>query len=126
MGEQITIFDVLYHDRLDPIKEVAKQAGPYWITSRQKLIDLCNTDPGIDLFAKAVRHEYCPYGLSGRLGGSGEPNTMEGWDMTPRNIKTSFWDAAGERKERIYSWRDFAREVADLIWSGEYMQEVNT
>ena len=123
MDGQMRLFDWLYPDQLNPLREVAKNAGPYWTTSRQKLIDLCNTDPDIDIFAKAVKEEYCPYGLSGHYGGDGKPNTMEGWDMTSGKIMTYFWDAEGLRKERRYSWKDFAIEISDLIWANEYGRE---
>ncbi len=44
MNEQMTIFDILCPDRINPVREVAKKAGPYWTTSRQKLIKFCQTD----------------------------------------------------------------------------------
>ena len=120
MTGQMTIYDLLYPERINPIREVAKRSRPYWTTSRLELIDLCNTDPDIKTFAAAVKHEYSPYGFAGHFGGSGEPNTIEGWDMLTNIVKIYFYDAEGKRTERAYSWEDFAREIADLIWSGEY------
>lgn len=32
-------------------------------------------------------------------------------------------DQEGNNHEIIRSWQDFAREVMDLIWSGEYRKE---
>lgn len=122
-GKQMTLYDLLYPTRINPIVEVAKNAGPYWTTSRQKLIDLCNTDPDIKLFAKAVKEEYCPHGFAGHYGGDHSPNTMQGYEMRIDKITTWFYDPEGERQERIYSWEDFAREIADLIWSGQYEED---
>lgn len=123
MNGQMTIFDILYPKRFNPIEEVAKQSGPYWTTSRRKLIDLCNTDPDIKLFSKAVRHEYCPHGFAGHRGFGNGPNSLYGWDMTAKHIKTYYYDAEEKERERIYSWDDFAREIADLIWCDEYKED---
>ena len=120
MSGQMSIFDILYPERINPISEVAKHSGPMWVTSRQALIELCNTDPDIKTFAQAVRHHYCPYGAVGHWGGDGKPNTMRGCDMRTDSIKTEYYDAEGKYQERMYSWEDFAREIMDLIWSGEY------
>ena len=122
-GKQMTLYDLLYPARINPIVEVAKSAAPYWTTSRQKLIDLCNTDPDIKLFAKAVKEEYCPHGFAGYYGGDHSPNSMQGYEMRIDKITTWFYDSEGERQERIYSWEDFAREIADLIWSGQYEED---
>lgn len=118
--EQMTIFDVLYPERIDPVKEVAKMADPYWTTSRQKLIDLCNTDPDIEDFAAAVKHEYSPYGFAGHYGGDDKPNTMIGYTMRTNLIEMEYIDNAGKKIRTVCSWEDFTREVADMIWSGEY------
>jgi len=90
MEGQMTIFEWLEPDRIDPIMEVAKHDGLYWTTSRQTLIDLYAKRPGIKDFARAVREEYCPYGFAGHYGGNDEPNTMLGWDMYRNKIKTKY------------------------------------
>ena len=123
MNEQINIYDLLYPDRINPIREVARQAGPYWTTSERKLIDLCDTDPDIRTFTKAVKNEYCPNEFAGHYGGDHSPNTLQGYEMRRDTITAWFYDPDGKRQERKYSWEDFAREIADLIWSGEYKEE---
>lgn len=120
MDGQMTIFDWLYPRQLNPIREVAERESPYWTTSKQKLIDLCNTDPSITLFSKEVRHEYCPYGLCGHYCDNENPNEIIGWDMMTDKITVYYRDAEGQKRKRQYTWQDFARAVADLIWSGEY------
>lgn len=119
-GSQMTIFDIIYPEKLNPIREVAKRSGAYWKSSREKLIEYCNKDPDIRDWAKAVRHEYCPYDCSGHYGGDGTPNTLQSWDMRPDLIKVIYYDETGQTQTRMYSWEDFAREIADLIWSHEY------
>ena len=123
MNGQMTIFDLLYPKRINPIREVAKRSRPYWKESKQKLIDLCDTDPDISIWSKAVKDEYCPYGCAGHYGGDDKPNTLIGWDMGSSKIKTIFNDNENQRQERWYSWADFSREIADMIWSGEYEEE---
>ena len=125
MGEQMTIFDVLFPDKIKPLREVARLEGEGWTRTRQELTDLCNTDPDITTFAKACKDAYCPYGLSGRVSDSGKPNTLIGYDLMTKEIKTYWRDDQNKEHESIYSWEDFAREVSDLIWSGEYLQEVD-
>lgn len=120
MNEQMTIFDVLYPERINPVREVAKQASPYWETSKQKLINLCNSDPDIKPFAKAVRNEYCPYGCAGHYSRENVPNRMQNYDMRSDLIWIEYTDERGEWHKNAYSWEDFAREIADMIWSGEY------
>lgn len=118
--EQMTIFDILYPERINPVCEVAKMSRPYWTTSRQKLINLCNRDPDIKTFAAAVKHEYSPYGFAGHYGGNDKPNTMIGYTMRTNLIEMEYVDATGKKIRAVCSWEDFAREVADMIWSGEY------
>lgn len=118
--EQITIYDILYPERIDPVKEVAKMADPYWTASRQKLIDLCNTDPDIEDFAAAVKHEYSPYGFAGHYGGDDKPNTIRGYNLLSGNIRILYFDNAGELMKAACSWKDFARKIADMIRAGEY------
>lgn len=124
MNGQMSIFDLLYPDRIDPIVEVAKRAVPNWTTSKQKLIELCNEDPDIRDFAKAVKKEYCPHGVYGHYGGDPHNrNSLQGWDMRNDLIRTWFYDTKGKLQEQVYTWEDFAREIADMIWSGQYTDE---
>lgn len=109
----------------DPLREVAKRAGVYWTTSKRELVELCDTDPDISEWTKAVKEEYCPYGFAGYYGGDGEPNSLKSWEMKPRTIKIEYFDKHGIKKTMIASWPDFAREIADLIWRGEFMEEDN-
>lgn len=122
-GAQITIFDLIYPDKINPIREVAKQASPYWTTSKKKIIDLCDDDPDIKAFAKAVRHEYCPYGCAGHYSRNNVPNRMQNYDMRADLINVCYTDEQGNYQKRSYSWEDFAREIADLIWSGQYEED---
>ena len=124
MSGQMTIFDLLYPERINPIREVARRTSPYWTTSRNKLIDQLNKDPDINTWSKAVKDEYCPYGYAGGYGYGGDPNTLEGWTMRTNHIVTEYYDEEGKRQERAYSWADFAREIADMIWCNEYKREV--
>lgn len=118
MNGQMTIFDLLYPDRINPIAEVAKMARPYWKDSREKIMRYQDID--IKAFAKVVRHQYCPYGCAGHYGGNHTPNSMQGYDMRSDVIKTWFYDSEGKQQERVYSWEDFAREIADLIRINQY------
>ena len=120
MTGQMSIFDFLCPGKIDPIKEVAKMAGPHWTDSKEKLIKLLNKDPGIDRWSRAVRHEFCPYGGAGHYSHIDKPNTLQSYDMRTASIKVEYTDSAGERIEQIYSWNDFAREIADMIWRGEW------
>lgn len=121
MDGQMTLFDWLYPDQLNPIREVAKIANPYWKESRQKLIELDKTDPDINTFAREVRKEYCPYGASGQFGlNHHKANELLGYDMRSNKIMVYFYNHERQKQTREYSWCDFAREIADLIWSNKY------
>ena len=120
MTGQMTIYDILYPGRINPIREVAKHASVYWTDSREKIATLVNTDPDIKELAAAVKHEYSPYGFAGHYGGDHSPNSMLGWTLKANHIETEYFDTDGSKKTRIYSWEDFAREIADLCWSHEY------
>ncbi|MBQ1779403.1 MAG: hypothetical protein IIZ93_14715 [Acidaminococcaceae bacterium] len=119
-GTQMTIFDLLYPDKINPIREVAKMESPYWTTSRSKLIDICNQDPDIKEFAKAVKQEYCPYGLSGHYSRNNRANSIQAYDLKTNLIEAQWNDETCALKMGCFSWEDFAREIADLIFSGEY------
>ena len=123
MEGQMTIFDLLYPDRIDPIREVAKYSKPMGMRSRQLLIDIYNKGVDVKLFAKAVRHEYCPYGAYGHASPTKEPNTMSGFDMRSSIIRVEYNDEKAQRQERWYSWEDFARAIGDMISRGEYRRE---
>lgn len=120
MQGQMDLFDWLYPDRINPIREVAKIAGPYWTTSRKKLIDLYNTDPDIGVLAAAVREEYCPYEAAGHYGLGGDKNSLQSYDMRRGWIHVRWKDETGKRQIKMFRWEDFAREIADMIMSGEY------
>lgn len=117
--DQLNLFDQLAKE-FEPLREVATRAGVYWTTSERKLVELCDTDPDISIWTKAVKEEYCPYGYAGYYGGDGEANSLESWEMKPRTIKIVYFDKHGIKQTMIASWADFAREIADLIWRGEY------
>lgn len=123
MSGQMNIFELLYPDRINPIAEVAKIAQPYWKDSREKIKRFQDSD--IKILAKVVRHQYCPYGASGHYGCGGDPNTLSGYDMRSDVIYVEWLNEEKERNRRAYSWEDFAREIADLIWSGNYEEENN-
>ena len=123
MKGQLSIFDMLYPDAINPLQEVAKRANPMWTTSRKKLIDLAETDPDIDIWTKAVRREYCPYGLAGHYSPSRERNKLIGFEMRTNDITVEYVDSEGHDCKIIRSWQDFAREVMDLIWRGEYKEK---
>lgn len=124
MTGQMSIFDVLYPNRIDPLTETAKRAGVYWTHSEDMIRKyqkaLVTGRISIKEFARAVRHHYCPYGFAGFYGGDDNPNTMRAWEMRPKNIKTIHIDSDGKKQERIYSWEDFAREIDLLIDTGKY------
>ena len=118
MDGQMSIFDFFEH--FNPLREVAKIASPYWTSSCQTLMNLCNTDPDISIWTKTVKHEYCPYGLSGHYCDLNKPNTLKRYDMMTNLITVEYYDSRGDKQERAFSWADFAREIADMIWRGEW------
>ncbi len=119
--DQLDLFDQLAEVKeFDPLREVATRANPYWTTSKRELVELCDTDPEISIWTKAVKDEYCPYGYAGYFGGDGEASSLESWEMKPRAIKIVYFDKHGIKQTMIASWPDFAREIADLIWREEY------
>lgn len=125
MDEQMTIFDVLYPDKINPLRELIRSIEPYWVYSKRRLIEMYNEDPDLrDArgFAKAARQQYCTYGVRGHYQFDKEPNTLQSWDMKKDTINISYNDSQGQKHERIYSWEDFARELADMIRTGEYKE----
>ncbi len=126
MDEQMTIFDVLYPGKIAPIRELIRSTEPTWVYSRKRLIEMYNEDPDTrDLrgFAQACRQQYCTYGERGHYQDDKEPNTLQSWYMKKDTINISYNDSQGQRHERIYSWEDFARELADMIRAGEYKDD---
>lgn len=123
MKGQLSIFDMLYPDAINPLQEVARHASPMWTTSRKELIDLAGTEPDIKVWTEAVRHEYCPYGLAGHYSHSGERNKLTGYEMRTNEITVEYVDCEGHECKIIRSWKDFAREIMDLIWRGEYKEK---
>lgn len=123
MTGQMSIYDLLYPDRINPLRECARLASPQWVQSRGDLIRLAKEDPDIERWTRHVRHEYCPYGLNGHYNMCNKPNALTSWDMRTEDITITYNDPDGNNHEIIRSWQDFAREVMDLIWSGEYREE---
>lgn len=123
MDGQMSIYDLLYPDRINPLRECAKRASPQWVQSRGDLIRLAKEDSDVERWTRHVRHEYCPYGLNGHYDANTKPNTLTKWDMRTEDITIAYNDPEGNRREIIRSWQDFAREIMDLIWSGEYREE---
>lgn len=118
--KQMTIYDFLYPEKLDPIRELAMTAGAHWTDSKDRLIASAMLDDGdIKAFARFVRNQYCPYGCAGHYGGSGKPNTIHSWDMRTDRIEISWYDAGGELNTQWYSWEDFAREIYFIIMSDD-------
>lgn len=127
MTGQMSIYDLLYPQRINPIREVAKHSSPYWKDSKRKIIAFLDSDPDIKPLAALIKQEYSPYGFAGHYGGDDSPNSMLGWTLKTNHIETEYYDMDGSRKTRNYSWEDFARKIADLIWSDdkEFMRGVN-
>ena len=123
MTGQLSIYDLFYPDRIDPLRECARRASPQWVQSRGDLIRLANEDLDIERWTRHVRHEYCPYGLIGHYSMSDRPNALTSWDMRTEDITITYNDPEGVSHTIIRSWQDFAREVMDLIRSGEYSKE---
>ena len=121
--DQLDLFYQLAKE-FDPLREVATRATPYWTTSKRELVELCDTNPDASIWTKAVKDEYCPNGFAGYYGGDGEPNSLESWEMKPRAIKIEYFDKRGIKQAMIASWPDFAREITDLIWRGEYGESI--
>lgn len=118
---QMSIYDFLCQEELNPIREVAKKAHPYWADSKKKIIEVLEQDPSdINLVWHTVKEEYCPNGYCGHYGAGRGPNTLEGWTMTPRHITAIYHDKNGTEVERAYSWADFSREIFDLWCQGVY------
>lgn len=118
---QMSIFDMMFPEKVNPLLEVAKRASPYWSTSRQKIIDAVKHDNDINTLMRIVRNEYCPYEAAGGYGRSrNRRNELEGWDFSRGKVKTYHYDHNGKYTELRWSWADFTREIVDLIYSGEY------
>ena len=49
-------------------------------------------------------------------------SAMLGYDMRTEHISVYFFDQIGQKQTRIYSWEDFAREISDKIWRGEWSE----
>ena len=119
---QMTIYDLM--GEIDPLREVAKKANVHWQDSRETIRDwyrkLVQDEQFAQKFSLVVKHQYIPYGAHGHYGGGGKPNTICEYDMRNEGIKIGYYDLDGERKERHYSWIDFAKMIADLIEAGGY------
>jgi hypothetical protein len=106
--------------RLNPIKEAARMARPYWTVSRQVLIKLYAGKPSRTEWIKAVHNEYCPYGYAGHYGANGQPDAVTGWTLTSEKVTVEWLDTNKKHQTEVYSWGDFSEEIADLIRCGEW------
>ena len=91
---------------------------PYWTSSRQKIIDAYNS--GKD-FAKAVKHEYNPYGGAGHHGGDfGKKGvfTLIGWELKNNKILFEY----DPYKIESITWTEFANHIAELIRKDEFLE----
>lgn len=122
MIQQLNLFDQI-DAKFDPLHEMATRARLYWTTSAKTLVDLCNEDPDIERWTKAVKNEYCPYGYVGHFGADNGPGTLIGWELRTKNVTIKYIDKYGTVQNMVATWKDFAREIADLIWSGEFQEE---
>lgn len=117
---QMNIYDWLYPDQIQPMRELAKIAEPHYQESRQRLIELNKEDPDMNRWAAAVKKEYIPHGYYGHHEPGNNPNTIQAYTMQTDHISVDYTDHEGQRHLRWYSWADFAVEVSDLIYAGEY------
>lgn len=121
MTGQLSLFDQT-DAKFDPLRETAIRVRPCWTTSAKTLVDLCNEDPDIERWTEAVKNEYCPNGLAGHLGADNGPGTLIGWELRTKNVMIKYFDKYGTTQTMVATWQDFAREIADLIWSGEFQE----
>jgi len=110
---QMTIWDLMPVKKVDPLREVALMASPYWTTSWDDLAATLMTEPNSAEWTKAVKKEFCPYGFAGHYGADGPVP-----EYTMRNGYIELATTLdGER--RRYKWTDFAERVRELIQEGE-------
>lgn len=122
MNEQMSIFDMLYPEKINPIRELIRTTDPYWAYSKRFLIEK-SYERSIRDFARSARWHYCAYRIRGHYEEDQKPNAIQSWDMREFTIKIVYNDAGNTRHEMIISWEDFARELADMIRSGEYKDD---
>ena len=118
MTGQMTIFDFMPRPD-DPIRNAIKAMRPYWINSKQTIVDAYRT--GKDL-TKVCKHEYNPYDGAGHYGGDfGKKGvfTLIGWDLRDRRI-TFIYDPY---KVEDMTWTEFAHHIEELIRTGEFLGE---
>lgn len=111
---QMTIWDLMPAEvALDPLREVALMASPYWTTSWEDLADALTKNTNGAEWVQAVKKEFCPYGYAGHYGADGP--------VPEYTMKNGYIELAttldGER--RCYKWTDFAERVRELIQEGE-------
>ncbi len=121
MTGQLSLFDRV-DAKFDPLRETATRARLYWTTSAKTLVDLCSEDPDIERWTEAVKNEYCPHGYAGHFSAGNGPDTLIGWELRTKNVAIKYIDKYGTTQTMTATWKDFAREVADLIWSGEFQE----
>ena len=109
----------LFHKEpeISAARYVAFNSSPYWTTSWDAIKAVQDED--IKTITRVVKNEFCPYGYAGHYGSEGR---YVGYDMKPRRIRVYLAPASDDDYsggEEKVTWEDFAREVIDLIWSGE-------
>lgn len=114
---QMTIWDLMPAEEevaLDPLRQVALMASPYWTTSWEDLTATLMTEPTITEWTKAVKKEFCPYGFAGHYGADGP--------VPEYTMKNGYIELAttldGERRRYSYKWSEFAERVRELIQEG--------
>lgn len=118
MNGQMSIFDFIPLQD-DPIRNAIKHMSPYWTSSKQTIIEAYYTGKN---FVETVKHEYSPYGHAGHYGGDfGKKGvfTLTGWELKANGI---IFQYDPYRVEKI-TWADFARHVANLIRTKEFLSE---
>lgn len=113
---QMTIWDMMPAEEevaLDPLREVALMASPYWTTSWEDLTEMLAEEPTSTEWVQAVKKEFCPYGFAGHYGADGP--------VPEYTMKNGYIELATtlDGKRRCYKWSEFAERVRELIQEGE-------
>ena len=121
MGLQMTIYDVLCPEKINPIRALAETVSPHYTQSRIWILSAYKKDQGMAAFSDAVRQQYCPWEFAGHYGHADKGrNELDAWEMRLDVIKVWYFDEEGKKQERWYTWQDFADEIANMIINGEY------
>ena len=123
MGLQMTIYDILCPEKINPIRALAETVNPHYTQSKTWILSAYRKNPGMESFSRAVRKQYCPWGYAGHFGHAAEgTNELDGWEMRNDVIKVWYFDEEGKKQERWYTWQDFADEIQNMIINGEYKE----